>query len=89
MGSKGFGTVNETISSIGNNKAADEEEVSVDKLILRIIFANMKGTPAQLNELDDKNLSILDKYWDKNDDPVDEQEFTSVYSTEQGLLTDD
>ena len=49
----------------------------------------MKGTPAQLNELDDRNLSILDKYWDKNEDPIDEREFTSAYATEQGLLSDE
>ena len=91
MNSKGFG-MNETISSIGGGVKTidvDQEEVSIDLLILRIIFANMKGTPSQLNELDDKNLSILDKYWDKNEDPIDEREFTSTYAMEQGLLSED
>ena len=85
--------MNDTISSIGGgrNKTVDvvDEEVSIDLLILRVIFANMKGTPSQLNELDDKNLSILDKYWDKNEDPIDEREFTSTYAMEQGLLSED
>ena len=46
MGSKGFGTVEETISSIGGQVKVVDEEVSNDKLILRIIFSNMMGTPA-------------------------------------------
>lgn len=49
----------------------------------------MKGTPAALNELNDRNLSLLDKYWDKNDDPIDETSFTQEYSREQGLLSED
>ena len=89
IGSKGFGTVNETISSIGGQVKNADEEVSNDKLILRIIFSNMMITPAQLNELNDRGISILHKYWEKSDDPIDEQEFTSYYVSEQGLLSED
>ena len=90
MGSKGFGGV-DTISTIGdqNRTNPEEDEASIEMLLLRIIFTTMKGTPAQLRELQQCNMSILDRYWDKNEDPVDEQEFSNKYYLEMQLMTED
>lgn len=76
MESKGFGGTDSILSTITkNNRNGDSDEAPVDMLLLRIILCSMKGTPAQINELKDSSMSILDRYWDKNDEPVDEQEF--------------
>lgn len=76
MESKGFNGTDSMLSSITkNNRNGDSDEVPVDMLLLRIILCSMKENQGQINELKDHSMSILDRYWDKNDEPVDELEF--------------
>lgn len=61
------GFMDNTLSTIGQNRSALEENFDTVQLVLKVIFASMKMTPASLDELKDINLSILDAYWARDD----------------------
>ena len=56
----------------------DDEEEDTNKLILRVIFATLKASPAMLKQITSANLDILDRYWSKENNPqLDEEGFVN------------
>ena len=61
--------------------------LSPEQNLLKILFTDLKEKPAALNDLAEKNLSLMHLYWGKSGEVSDFVDFEARYCLDKGLMS--
>lgn len=80
---------NDRASNRGGSRPASghDPEASVQQNLLKILFTDLTETPQVVNALQQKNLSLLHRYWEQTAEESNFSDFEARYCTEKGLMS--